>query len=127
LYTIARKLPSLRDPRWFRAWAYRIATRHAVRRAKRDRFWETAARDEELFAIEADEPAPPIDEETRHELDRAITALPPASQLVIRMHYLDELSLPEIAEALEIPLGTVKSRVAYGLSSLRASLGGQPA
>jgi DNA-directed RNA polymerase specialized sigma24 family protein len=35
------------------------------------------------------------------------------------MHYLDQLSLVEIAEAIEVPLGTVKSRLAYGLAALR--------
>ncbi len=45
--------------------------------------------------------------------------LPPHAQIAIRMHYLQELSQQEIAEALEIPIGAVKSRIAYGLSALR--------
>jgi DNA-directed RNA polymerase specialized sigma24 family protein len=35
------------------------------------------------------------------------------------MRYLQALSQQEIAEALEIPIGTVKSRIAYGLALLR--------
>jgi DNA-directed RNA polymerase specialized sigma24 family protein len=35
------------------------------------------------------------------------------------MHYLQELTYPEIGEALELPIGTVKSRLAYGLAALR--------
>ena len=38
------------------------------------------------------------------------------------MHYVDGLSFPEIAESLEIPIGTVKSRIAYGLTVLRRKL-----
>jgi RNA polymerase sigma-70 factor (ECF subfamily) len=38
------------------------------------------------------------------------------------MRYLQELSQQEIAEALEIPIGTVKSRIAYGLSLLRRTM-----
>jgi len=36
------------------------------------------------------------------------------------MHYLHEMTYAEIAEALEIPRGTVKSRLAYGLAGLRS-------
>jgi DNA-directed RNA polymerase specialized sigma24 family protein len=38
------------------------------------------------------------------------------------MHYLDELTYPEIAEALEISVGTVKSRLACGLAAMRKAL-----
>lgn len=41
----------------------------------------------------------------------------------MQMHYLDGLTLVEIAEALDVSLGTVKSRLAYGLSVLRKNPG----
>ena len=53
------------------------------------------------------------------ELPHRLAAVPPAAQVVLRLHYLHELTQPEVAEALEIPLGTVKSRIAYGLAALR--------
>lgn len=49
LLLIARRLGSLRAPRWFRAWAYRIATREAVRAARR------RSRDRGLFADDAEQ------------------------------------------------------------------------
>lgn len=122
LLLVARRLGSLRDPRWFRAWAYRIATREAVRTAKR------RTRDKGLFADEPVEVAEVPAEEPAYDpalvracLDR-IDLLPAGARTVIRMHYLDELTLVEVAEALELPLGTVKSRLAYGLAQLRAGL-----
>jgi RNA polymerase sigma-70 factor (ECF subfamily) len=118
LYSICRKLPSLRDPRWFRAWCYRIATRNAVRRSKADRAW-VAAGEESLAGLSAAEPDDTLDRDLMQTMLDAIDELPPASRLVVRMHYLDELSYSEIAEALEISAGTAKSRVAYGLSRLR--------
>ena len=48
-----------------------------------------------------------------------VAALPPASRIVVRMRYLEEMSIGEIAEALEIPHGTVKSRLMYGIERLR--------
>ena len=44
LLTVCRKLRTVREPRWFRAWAYRIATRLAVRRARREHRWSDALR-----------------------------------------------------------------------------------
>ena len=124
LYTIARRLPSLREPQWFRAWAYRIATRHAVRRSRREKFWVTAGRDEALATVEASDSTPRYDPRLHELLTASLSELPSASQLVVRMHYLDELTYAEISEALEIPIGTVKSRVAYGIASLRSRMAG---
>ena len=42
--------------------------------------------------------------------------------MVLRMHYLDGLTYVEVAEALEISVGTVKSRMAYGLAALRKTV-----
>ena len=42
------------------------------------------------------------------------------------MHFLDGMKLWEIAEALEVAEGTVKSRMAYGLAALRKSLSSRP-
>ena len=47
---------------------------------------------------------------------------PRQAQLVLRMRYLQELSQHEIAEALEIPIGMVKSRINYGLTTLRQTM-----
>ena len=117
---IARRLTTLRDPRWFRAWAYRIVTREAVRLARR-RGRERLLFDEDARVEAVEVPA------TDHAIDPAICAgsidrLPTAARLVLGLHYLEGLTLVEIAEALEVPLGTVKSRLAYGLARLRALL-----
>ncbi len=59
----------------------------------------------------------------RHSQDQAVrarvNALPEAQRQVIAMAYLEGRSLPEIAEALEVPLGTVKSRVRLAMARLR--------
>ena len=44
----------------------------------------------------------------------------PKSRAVLLMHYREEISLEDITAILDIPLGTAKSRLAYGLSSLRS-------
>jgi DNA-directed RNA polymerase specialized sigma24 family protein len=47
----------------------------------------------------------------------------PASRAVLVLHFQEEMSLPAIAAIWEVPLGTVKSRLAYGLTALRKQLG----
>ncbi len=54
---------------------------------------------------------------------RAVNALPLPQRIVIVLYYLNDLSLQEIAEILEVPVGTVKSRLHYGRRTLQKSLG----
>jgi RNA polymerase sigma-70 factor (ECF subfamily) len=117
LLLIARRLRGLRDPRWFKAWAYRIATREAVRMAKR----ETRIRDLSEAAASAQpveplEPEAPFDAALLRACGERLAEMPPACQIVLRLHYFEEMTFVEIAEALEIPVGTAKSRLAYGLA-----------
>lgn len=68
------------------------------------------------------EPAAPTSEETelsRSELAAVLTILPDKQQEVLLMRFVDDMSLQEIAAALDIPLGTVKSRLHNALRTLR--------
>ena len=118
LLLIARRLATLREPRWFRAWAYRITTREAVRAARR-RGRETLLFDDAIPVEGLDTPMPDDAAELAELCTSAIDRLPTGSRIVVRLHYQDGLTLAEIAEALELPLGTVKSRLAYGLARVR--------
>lgn len=123
LWIVCRRMGSLREPRWIRAWAYRIATREAVRRSRHERRREQVDLGPDLPDVAA---VPSGDAELEPELlarlPSLVGALSPGSESVIRMHYSDGLTIAEIAEALELAPGTVKSRLAYGLSSLRRTL-----
>ena len=63
--------------------------------------------------------APPVAETTREELAAALRALSEAQREVVLMRYVDEMRLQEIAAALKVPLGTVKSRLHNALAALR--------
>lgn len=117
---IYRKLRWLREPEAFRSWAYRIATREAFRHLKRERAWAEHLTDEEaLKTIPTIEPPSEFEPEMIERLPQVIEKLSPASRAVIVLYYLHEMSLYETAAVLDIPLGTVKSRLSYGLESLR--------
>lgn len=111
-----RRLRTLRDPALFRPWLYRIATREAYR----------GRRVEEIPLESADEPAAVDDtweaivaSESSSRLREAIMQLPDRARQAVTLHYLHEMPFDEIAAVLDVPVGTVKSRVAYGLSRLR--------
>ncbi len=57
--------------------------------------------------------------ETRDELAQVLSMLPEGQREVLLMRFVDDMSLAEIAQALEIPLGTVKSRLHNALRTLR--------
>lgn len=61
-------------------------------------------------------------QETQEVVQQAIAKLPIAHRTVVVLFYLEGLSLREIAEVLEIPEGTVKSRLHYARESLRGLL-----
>jgi RNA polymerase sigma-70 factor, ECF subfamily len=58
------------------------------------------------------------------QVKRALDALPPLQRMAVELAFYDGLTHAEIAEQLEVPLGTVKTRVRQGLLKLRESLAG---
>jgi len=118
---IFRKLRWLREPQAFRAWSYQIATREAFRYLKKERSWTDQVRDDDVLNV-MPVAEPVYSPELVQQLPELVGELSPASRAVIVLFYLHELSLVETAAVLDIPVGTVKSRLAYGLESLRRRL-----
>ena len=120
---IYRKLWTLTAPDLFRPWAYRIASRAAFRHLRSRRRWPDHLRDDEaLDGLPAQELA--VGDSRVDELlqDPRVT---PASRAVLALHFKEEMTLPEVAAILDVPLGTVKSRLAYGLATLRRRRAGE--
>jgi RNA polymerase sigma-70 factor, ECF subfamily len=61
--------------------------------------------------------------ETQDKVRKAVDGLPFNQRVVVVLHYLNGLSLDEVAEVLECPVGTVKSRLHYAREALRRKLG----
>jgi RNA polymerase sigma-70 factor, ECF subfamily len=121
LLLIYRKLKSLEAPELFRPWAFRIASRAGLRHIKKRRHWsEHVQAQDSLGHIPAANAS--FDAEGLREL-LATNQISPACSAVLTLYFEEQMTLAEVAEALEIPLGTVKSRLAYGLAALRKRLG----
>jgi RNA polymerase sigma-70 factor (ECF subfamily) len=114
---IYRHIRFLREPKAFRAWAYRIATRIAFVHLKREKRWRRVESDPD-FQHAFPRVALPLDESDAEFLSM-VDRVSPASRAVLLLHFQQHLSLEEAAAILDIPVGTAKSRLSYGLATLR--------
>ena len=121
---IVRGLKRLDDPARFRWWAYRIVTnkcadwirRRSIRRGAAKELRDVAAskRDDSLNQTDsADDAARMLD---------AMAKLLDEQRAVLSLHYLDEMGVREIAGVLDVPEGTVKSRLHHARNRLKEAL-----
>jgi RNA polymerase sigma-70 factor (ECF subfamily) len=118
---------SVRDEERVRSWLFTVL---------RNRFWKQRRRPQPMVAREefnwSELPDPdaendlsdafahlPCDQST---LQSALQELPESFRLVLLMFYFEELSYRQIAEQLQVPVGTVMSRLARGKEHLRVRL-----
>jgi len=120
LISIAKHLKWLAEPRLVRPWAYRIASRAAFDHLRKEKRRGPHDSDETLLDnLAAAEPRP-SGVEVQELLDSARVS--PACRAVLMLHFQEEMPLADVGAVLELPLGTVKSRLAYGLAALRRHL-----
>jgi len=123
---IARTIDTLGEPEHFRAWAYSIVTRRVadVRRSlgRDERKQEGLRRETSGRESSNQDPAADDSASERETLRLALNSLSSEDHALLRLFYLDELSVAETAEALDIPVGTVKSRLFHARQRLRRAL-----
>jgi RNA polymerase sigma factor (sigma-70 family) len=117
---VIRGIPKLRDGSRLRAWLFGIARRTAMDRL-REQYARSPAMDVDVEDIAAD-PSPLEDAENLEELERALVELPILEREVLTLFYLQELSLNEVADALKVPVGTIKSRLFRARRLLRQAM-----
>lgn len=104
------KLPTLRQEQYFQTWVVRILLNQC---------YTIGRKNSRLVSLEQARPpeaeAPP---ETM-ELREAILALPQELRVAVILHYIEGYGLREISDILDIPLGTVKSRLHRARQALR--------
>jgi RNA polymerase sigma-70 factor, ECF subfamily len=118
--------------RKFSTWLYRIATNlciDRIRKKKPDYYLDAEVTGTEgltmysQVAAEGQLPEEEVEEmELQAEIQRQILKLPDKYRSVIVLKYIEELSLQEISEILDLPLGTVKTRIHRGREALRKQL-----
>ena len=113
---MVRSLAKLRDPATLPAYLYATARNTALSRM-RSRSWESEQYPEQL----ADDGA--ADElgalEDAEQVHHALDILPLAQREALTLFFLQDLSLEEMATLLDVPVGTVKSRLHYAKLAMR--------
>jgi len=118
---IVRGIRNLDDPACFPPWAYRIVTNKCadwIRGRRRER-----ASTVPLAAEPAARQSPAENaQEDVSDVREAIKQLPPDQRAILSLCYIEELSIRNIAEALSLPAGTVKSRLHYARSRVKEAI-----
>jgi RNA polymerase sigma-70 factor (ECF subfamily) len=119
-----RELPRLRDPDRFLPWIRRILVNRARDGQRSERGPGRVVGLEIVADQAAADASPGVDVLT--DLHAALATLTVDHRAVVGLHYLADLSMPEVAATLGIPVGTAKSRLNAALIVLRRRLGGRP-
>tara|TARA_R110002124_G_scaffold1353_5_gene7854 strand:- start:1634 stop:2227 length:594 start_codon:yes stop_codon:yes gene_type:complete len=120
---ILRGLGGLTDAAAFPAWAYRIVTRKSaatIRGLQRRRQTGAALAAEPEGADNGERNAEALAD--RGPLARALTDLPIEQRMAMALFYIDDFTVAEIAVALSVPAGTIKTRLMHGRRKMRAAL-----
>jgi RNA polymerase sigma-70 factor (ECF subfamily) len=114
-----RDLPTLRDVERFDAWLYRVIVRACADVGRDRRRWRTVMT---VLPKEPSEPDRSSELDDRDELERGLRRLNDAQRAILTLHFHLGLSPTEAADALDIPVGTAKSRLHYAIEALRAAI-----
>jgi len=119
LVRIWQDLPALRDADQIEGWSYRILVRACHDQLRRQRRRAPVL---DLLPPFPAEPAPDDAVVDRDQLERAFRRLSTEQRAAVVLQYYRGLTLPEIAEALGVPVGTVRSRLHYAKRAMRAAI-----
>jgi RNA polymerase sigma-70 factor (ECF subfamily) len=111
-------LPGLRDPDRFDAWSYRLVVHASYREARHERTWSGRVREIRFDPPGDDRAAEVID---RDEVERSFRRLSPEHRAILVLHFVIGLPIREVADVLDIPMGTASSRLHYATRSFRAA------
>ena len=124
---IVRGLRKLDDPARFGPWAYRILSNKCVdwvRKQSRNRRLDQSLVEQRRPEDAVVEQEPELNE-ARQTVAEALRGLKPAQQGLLALFYQDGFGVGEIADILEVPAGTVKSRLFHARNALKRALEGE--
>lgn len=109
-------------------WLYRMAANLSYTWVKRNHRWPRPLEELADWISGGDDNSAYSQVEIQddwHQVQQAVSALPLSQRVVVVLYYLNDLSLQEISEILDVPVGTIKSRLHYGRQTLKRNLGMQ--
>ena len=121
------RIDSCARPAAFKAWTFSIAANLCRNQARRQQVRQGEVATERINGHAGQGPDPEraaINTELRHRIEAALDQLSEAQREVFVLYHYTRLTYDEVAEALDLPLGTVKSRMNTALTRLREMLVG---
>ncbi len=118
---VLRGIKALDDPQRLPTWLYQIARRTATSHW-RGYYREQARLEDNADVADLTEAEEDWHFEDAEQVHRVLSRVSLAHREVLTLHFMDDLSLEQMAEILAVPLGTVKSRLCYAKRALRAIL-----
>ena len=115
-----RELPRLRDPERYGPWLHRLLVRACYEEARRWGRWRQRVGVLPIEGLATPDQTSGITE--RDALEQAFASLSPEHRAVFVLHHHIGMGLAEIAAIVDIPVGTVKSRLHYATRALRIFL-----
>jgi RNA polymerase sigma factor (sigma-70 family) len=114
-----REIPRLREPERFEAWLTRMLIHDCYDLLRRRKRRKTQV---PWIVLDNERADASVAIEERERLEQAFRKLTPEHRAVVALHFYRDLAAAEIATLLEVPLGTINSRLYYGTRALRAAL-----
>jgi RNA polymerase sigma-70 factor (ECF subfamily) len=120
LLAIWQDLPKLHDTARFEAWSYRLLVRACYAEGRHARRWTP-----NLRVLPAEEPAESGGLDAiiqRDQLETAIRRLSVDHRTVLVLHHYADIPAERVAQILDVPIGTVYSRLHHAMHAMRAAL-----
>jgi RNA polymerase sigma-70 factor (ECF subfamily) len=115
-WQLHKHLRSLQSPEHVMRWLRRTASNRCIDCARRQRLAPQVRLESVPEPSVTHEPADPL---LAQRLRQLVASLPPKARMVVVLRYQEELEPEEIADVLELPVGTVKSQLQRALAILR--------
>jgi len=129
---IHRNLPKFRGQSALKTWIYRITVNEAIRHLNRSKRWVPLPEGESdpipntssIVVINQGESPERImiEGEQKSKVNEALKSLKDSHSVILTLFYLEDMNIKEISEILEIPEGSVKSRLFYAREALKNAL-----
>lgn len=120
LVNVWRFLPDLRDPSRFEAWSYQLLVKVCYSEARKRRRWNEDVPLQPTDRTSVPDSASSLAERDR--IERGLRQISVDHRTVLALHYYLDLPLDQMATALDVPIGTVKSRLSRAQLALRSAL-----
>ena len=121
--SIYKGIGRLKDPALFRFWAYKIVQRRSADWIRKEQRKRAGLQEVSKQPIENEPPQTGEEEPDQiGQMLQVIKQLPDEHQRILKLFYLEKVPIKALAKMLDLPLGTVKSRLYYAREQLRKKL-----